>query len=468
MSELAVDQLLDDKYRIVRLLGQGAWATVYEAINVRIQRRLALKILNIELASQPELLARFSREAEAATQIDSPFVVSMFDAGTLPDGRPYIAMEYLEGEDLGKRLKRVGALREDHAANYTIHLLSGLTDAHANGILHRDIKPDNLVVVKTKTGEEILKLVDFGISKPSTARPEMLQMTNTDLVLGSPVYMSPEQARGTRHMDHRSDLYSVGVVMFEMLTLALPHEADNFNELMFKVALEDAPSPATKRPDLDPALAEIVHKALSRDPAARFQDATEFRNAVVLWAEKRGTLRSSSPYVASNIRVRTPELEARLTSERDALSATMLEPGTAPVLPPPAQSPLRLILAVALGVSILLGAVGVILMRSKSPEPAPLVSTVTATAPSATAPPTSAAPVVSASPPALETASAKASATPPPAHPPTVATPRPLGRPPTPSHPTARGTAAAPVTPSATTTSSNTTVVDGRSVRTTF
>lgn len=292
---------------MVRLVGQGAWATVYEAINVRIQRRVAIKILNIELATQPELHARFAREAEAATQIESPFVVTVFDAGTLVDGRPYIVMEFLEGEDLGKRLKRLGPLSEEVAANYAIHLLSGLADAHATGILHRDIKPDNLVIVKSKHGDEVLKLVDFGISKPNVARPEMLAMTKADSVLGSPVYMSPEQARGTRHMDHRSDLYSVGVVLFEALTRELPHDAENFNELMFKVALEDAPDPRTKRPDLDPAMSVIVLKALARDPSARFQSAVEFRDALVMWAETRGLPSPANPYATSKVRVRTKE-----------------------------------------------------------------------------------------------------------------------------------------------------------------
>jgi eukaryotic-like serine/threonine-protein kinase len=290
VSELAVNQLLDGKYRIVRRVGQGAWATVYEAVNVRIQRRVAIKILNIELTKHPQLLARFSREAAAATQIESPFVVTMFDAGTTEsDRRPYIVMEFLEGEDLGRRIKRVGALSQDQAVAYTVHLLSGLADAHATGVLHRDIKPDNLVIVTSKTGQEILKLVDFGISKPN-GRPETLPQSKTELILGSPVYMSPEQARGTRHMDHRSDLYSVGVVLFEALTNSVPHVGGNFNELMFKVALETAPDPRTKKPDLDEALAKIVVKALAREPDARFQSAVEFRTVLMEWSERRGTM----------------------------------------------------------------------------------------------------------------------------------------------------------------------------------
>src|SRR5262249_54049110 len=153
-----------------------------------------------------------------------------------------------------------------------INVLSGLAHAHAKGVLHRDIKPANLVVVKSETGDEIVKIVDLGISKLHVG-PEALELTRTNVVMGSPVYMSPEQARGARHMDHRSDVFSVGVVLFECLAGRVPHQADNFNELMFKIALSEAPDPRTIRSSLDPELAEIVMKALAREPADRFASA---------------------------------------------------------------------------------------------------------------------------------------------------------------------------------------------------
>jgi serine/threonine-protein kinase len=337
VSELAVDFLLEGKYRIVRFVGAGAWASVYEAVNVRIGRRVAIKVLNVELASHPELHARFNREAEAATQIESPFVVTVLDAGTLEDGCPYIVMEFLEGEDLGRRLRRLGTLPEEQAACYAIHLLSGLADAHATGILHRDIKPDNLVVVRSKNGQEILKIVDFGISKPSHTRPEMMAMTRVDQVLGSPVYMAPEQARGTRHMDHRSDLYAVGIVLFEALTGHLPHEAENFNELMFKIALEDAPDPRTKKADLDPAMADIIAKSLSRDPDKRFQSAVEYRQAISDWIDSRGGVQPHTPYDASK------KLQGLLADRDDRGSAPRISvPGALKQTPPNARATSRL------------------------------------------------------------------------------------------------------------------------------
>jgi serine/threonine-protein kinase len=435
VSELAVDQLLDGKYRMVRLVGQGAWATVYEAINVRIQRRVAIKILNVELATQPELHARFTREAEAATQIDSPFVVTVFDAGTLDDGRPYIVMEFLEGEDLGKRLKRLGRISEEAAATYGIQLLSGLADAHATGILHRDIKPDNLVIVKSKHGDEVLKLVDFGISKPNIARPEMLAMTKADSVLGSPVYMSPEQVRGTRHMDHRSDLYSVGVVLFEALTKCLPHDADNFNELMFKIALEDAPDPRTIRNDLDPMMGEIVVKALARDPSHRFQSATEFRDALVAWAESHGAAMPKNPYATSKIRVRAldgggesvqqgtgtdPSQTAssvRASSSKVASASSVgapSAPGSSLDLAPPAsdgrkRSPLVFALGGAAVVVLGLGLAFAMTHRRAQAQPGPVTTTPLATATAAPSATISAERTSPIDPPAATTTAAPAS-----------------------------------------------------------
>ncbi len=290
LESLAQDQLVDGKYRIVRFLGQGAWASVYEGINVRIQRRVAIKVLSASLAENPSVTERFEREAQAATSIDSAHVVSVFDLGALEDGRPYIVMELLEGENLGKRLETVGQLPLTVAVSFAVQALQGLADAHAAGVLHRDIKPDNVVLTRSKRGDEIVKIVDFGISKlhSGVPQPQSVRLTQTNTVLGSPVYMSPEQCRGTREMDHRSDLFSLGVVLFEAITAQLPHTAASFNELLFKIALEDAPDPRTIRADIDEQLAGVMKKALAREPASRFQNATEFRDALVDWAEMNG------------------------------------------------------------------------------------------------------------------------------------------------------------------------------------
>ncbi len=286
-GNLADGDIVDGKYRIVRYLGQGAWATVYEGVNVRIGRRVAIKVLGEDAIHKPGVVERFEREAQSATRIESDHVVHVFDLGVLPDGRPYIVMELLEGEDLAHQIAAMAPLPERRVVFYGIQAARGLADAHAAGVMHRDVKPDNIFLVKTKAGDEVIKIVDFGISKLHSGT-QVTSMTQTNAVLGSPVYMSPEQCRSARSMDHRSDIYSLGVVLFELLTGRVPHTADTFNELMFKIALEDAKSPLTIRPDIDEELGAIVVKALARDANARYQTANELEQVLVEWGKKHG------------------------------------------------------------------------------------------------------------------------------------------------------------------------------------
>jgi serine/threonine protein kinase len=285
-----VGDVLDSKYEIIRPIGAGAWGDVFEGVNVRIKLKVAIKVLKAEYATRTEMLARFEREALAATHIDSPYVCQVYDAGTLHDGRPYIVMEYLTGTDLGKRLRDSGgSLGLIDAVNFCIHAARGLGAAHQAEIFHRDMKPDNLFIAKTKQGDEIAKIVDFGISKLMSPEAKSQSMTQTGHILGSPIYMSPEQARGAKTTDHRSDLYSLGVVLFESVTGRTPFTADTFNELMFKIALEEPPLANTLRPEVDDGLTEILVKALKREPAERFQSAHEFETALVGWLEGHGS-----------------------------------------------------------------------------------------------------------------------------------------------------------------------------------
>ncbi|HSO33039.1 MAG TPA: serine/threonine-protein kinase, partial [Labilithrix sp.] len=277
-------QIIDEKYRIVRLIGQGAWASVYEGVNVRINRRVAIKVLSKELFSTAGAVERFTQEAQAATRIDSKHVVGVFDLGAMDDGRPYIVMELLDGENLAVRLAQSGPLPPGRAIEIIVQVLRGLADSHAAGVMHRDIKPENVVLVPGRQGGETVKIVDFGISKLDVDTRGSL--TRTQGTLGSPAYMSPEQCRGTAS-DHRSDLYSVGVVLFEALTGRIPHQAGSVSEMLFTIALEDAPDPRALCPSLDDDLAHIVVRALRREPADRFQTAQELEQALVGWAASR-------------------------------------------------------------------------------------------------------------------------------------------------------------------------------------
>ena len=253
-QQVTIGQMIDSKYRIVRMLGEGGMGTVYEGQNVRIGHRVAIKVLHTDLASRSDILERFEREAQAAGRIGSEHIVEVYDLGELPGGIRYMVMEYLDGENLATRIEREGRMAPQQMAPIFGHVLEGIGAAHAAGIIHRDLKPENIFLVRDKkTGKDFAKLVDFGVSK--FAMPQAGSMTRTGSVIGTPFYMSPEQAKGIKHTDHRADLYSIGVVLYECATGKVPFHAETFNELMFKIVLEEAPDPVSLVPDIDPAFA---------------------------------------------------------------------------------------------------------------------------------------------------------------------------------------------------------------------
>jgi serine/threonine-protein kinase len=294
-GSFGVGDLVDGKYRILRLIGEGGWGIVFEGENARTLKRVAIKVLRTQSSITPDIQARFEREAQAAGRIGSEHIVEVFDLGTLADGTSYMVMELLAGEDLSTRVRSAGRLDPVVAVKLVVQLLDGLGAAHAAGILHRDLKPENLFLVPTRTGEDFVKILDFGISKFANA--PVISATMTGAVLGSPFYMAPEQARGLKQIDARTDLYAVGTVLFECLTGRVPFEGDNFNDLMFKIVLAPRPNPIEFVPDLDEDLVPIVMKAIHAEPTDRYQTADKFREALVGWLDSKG--------VAS---VRAPEL----------------------------------------------------------------------------------------------------------------------------------------------------------------
>ena len=273
---------IEGKYRIVRLLGEGGMGAVYEGENVRIHRKVAIKVLHAAVAAKADVVQRFEREAQAAGRIGSEHIVEVLDLGNLPEGERYMVMEYLDGESLGERIKRKKRLTPHEVGHLLHQLLEGLHAAHAAGIIHRDIKPDNVFLMNNKGNQkDFVKVLDFGVSKFNALDSEM-SMTRTGAVMGTPFYMSPEQARGGK-IDTRSDLYSVGVVVYQAVTGRVPFHAETFNELVFKIALE-SPEPAELvAPGLDPAFAALIVRSMVRDPAGRFQTAREFQAAVGQW-----------------------------------------------------------------------------------------------------------------------------------------------------------------------------------------
>ena len=281
-------QVIDGKYRIVRLIGTGGMGGVYEGENILIRRRVAIKVLNAASAGNEDVIRRFEREAQAAGEIGNDHILEVLDLGTLPTGDRFMVMEYLDGETLAARIERHGRLTPAQIAPLARQFLTALASAHAAGIIHRDLKPENIFILRSKAGRtDFVKLIDFGISKFSRPFEEgEIRQTRADAIFGTPCYMSPEQARGASVADVRSDIYSCGVILFESVTGRLPFEADSFNDLMFKIALSDAPSPLSFVPSLDPDFAWLVNKAVARDPEHRFATVREFAEKLDEWMRK--------------------------------------------------------------------------------------------------------------------------------------------------------------------------------------
>jgi len=255
---------------------------VYLAEHPGIGRRVAVKVLHKNYTRDEHLLARFLNEARAANAIRHPNIIEILDSGMLADGTPFLVMELLEGESLGTRLRQAGALQIRTAVDFAYQTASALGAAHAKGIVHRDLKPDNLFVIPDQhdAGRERIKVLDFGIAKLQQGSVADSVKTRTGTLMGTPIYMSPEQCRGTRSVDHRSDIYSLGVIFYEMLVGQPPFVSEGFGDLV-NMHLNVAPAPArTKRPEIPLAIDAIVMKMLSKNPEERYAEMSEFQAAL--------------------------------------------------------------------------------------------------------------------------------------------------------------------------------------------
>lgn len=289
-----VGRVIAGRYRIRGLLGEGGMGAVYEAEHLSVGRRVALKRLHPELATDAHSVTRFQREARAAGATGHEHVVDVLDLGFAEDGAPYLVMELLAGESLAQRLARQKSLPPDRAASIAGQVLSALEAVHALDVIHRDLKPDNIFLTRRAGRNDYVKVLDFGVSKMAADKDPKL--TRTGMMVGTPHYMSPEQARGVRQLDHRVDLYAVGVILFECLSGQLPFHAENYHALLQSILAREAPSLVSLVPSIDAKLAAVVARALAKRPDDRYPDARAMWEALVPFgAPALADVRSSHP-----------------------------------------------------------------------------------------------------------------------------------------------------------------------------
>ncbi|MDI1448941.1 serine/threonine-protein kinase [Polyangium sp. 6x1] len=269
------------KYKVLRLIARGGMGAVYEALNTSIGKRVAMKFVDPELARSADAVARFQREAAAASAVESAHIVTIFDSGVTDDGQPFIVMELLRGEDLGHRIKRLGRLDLEAALGVVAQLLRGLCRAHEAGIVHRDLKPDNVFLAERDDETDFVKILDFGISKVRrTGGVPEKTITRQGTVLGTPFYMSPEQSQALPDVDERTDLWSVGAILYECLSGRPPHEGQSYEQVIVNICTKAAPDVRTWNPEVPEAVARFLAKALKRNRDKRFANAREMLEAI--------------------------------------------------------------------------------------------------------------------------------------------------------------------------------------------
>jgi len=265
---------IDQRYRVDSLLGEGGMGLVYRVTHTRLNKPLAIKVLRRENTRDPEVLARFRREAESASAIGNEHIVDINDFGVLEDGSTYFVMECLEGIDLIDAIDATQRMTEQRAIRIAMQVCRALGAAHDAGIIHRDLKPENVFLVRRKETEDFVKVLDFGIAKVANG-PKRL--TRAGEVLGTPHYMSPEQCEGD-NVDHRTDIYALGVLMYEMVTGHVPHDADTMMGILTKQMYEDPIPPKVRVPQLSEQLEQLIMRCLEKKPEQRYQTMHEIEH----------------------------------------------------------------------------------------------------------------------------------------------------------------------------------------------
>ncbi|WP_437309789.1 serine/threonine-protein kinase [Sorangium sp. So ce388] len=319
---LQVGDVLKEKYRVVRVLGAGGMGAVLEAHHLVLDQRVAIKLVLPEAAKRSGSVQRFLREARAASSLRSEHVARVLDVDTLDGGLPYLVMDLLEGTDLSVRLRSEGRLPIEEACEIGVQICEALSEAHARGIVHRDIKPGNLFIARRTDGSPLVKVLDFGIAKLLGPVDELGAdgLTSQNAMVGSPLYMSPEQMRASRAVDTRSDLWSLGVALYQALSGKLPFEAETFGELILQV-MQERPAPLSSlRAEVPEALSHAIMRCLERSPEERWQDVAQLAAAL-------------APFAPARARPLVERAEATLAARGRGARPSAL-PAPAPAAPP--------------------------------------------------------------------------------------------------------------------------------------
>lgn len=368
--------ILEGAYRITRLLREGGMGAVYEAIQLRLNKRVAIKLMACRLAANNDALTRFRREAEITSHLGHPNVVNVIDFGTSHAGEPYLVMEYLEGEDLETRLARCRTLPVPLAVHIVKQIASALAAAHAQGVVHRDLKPANVFLVSVPDEMEFVKVLDFGVSKVKAAG---LKLTKVAVALGTPTYMSPEQAAGRGdEIDHFSDQWALACIAWEMLAGRGPFAADDVNALFYQIMNLQPPSLLLQVPMLDPEAELVLLRALAKSPRARFPSIREFAQAFEIAALGRAAdvtplpaVLPSPPSLASapvGLAPQAPQVQAPKLKQLTTFSRTTGE--ITEIVPQPLRMSLRPRYAFALLGALLAAVLAIQLTRSSTPSAA--------------------------------------------------------------------------------------------------
>jgi len=367
-----VGQVVADRYNIIKKLGEGGMGAVYLGEHVKMGRKSAIKVMAPSMANDPDAISRFNREAANASRISHANVCQIYDFGETPEGIIYLAMEFIEGQALTDLIEKEGALEPRRAATILKQAADGLAAAHDLGMVHRDIKPDNIMIVQGRDGSDVVKVVDFGIAKAVQGDDTSQKVTKTGLVVGTPEYMSPEQLAGDK-LDGRSDIYSLALVLYRMLTGVLPFQADSAQETMIK-RLTDDPMPLVEaRPDISfpPKLQAVLDRALARSAAERYGNATDFgRDTVdaVAGMAVPGTRVDQAPASAMATQVMDTEAALKLSTKYQEATKRP-KAGAAPTAPTaaaPTPKKFPMALAVVGGIVVVAAVGGGAMMMMKN------------------------------------------------------------------------------------------------------